>query len=98
MLRQSIIRCWFSLLILIIFPGICLADGIVVIEPPVRPHPVPVHYLDIKYHHVDIDIQNQYVTTKVDQVFVNSTSRDLEGTYLFPLPEEATISDFSMPG
>jgi Ca-activated chloride channel family protein len=35
-------------------------------------------------------------TTSIDQVFKNDYDVDLEGTYMFPLPEEAAITDFSM--
>lgn len=70
------------------------ADGIIIPEPvPDIPRIIP---LAIKYHHVNISIDNQYAETKVDQVFLNEYRRDLEGTYIFPLPEEASISGFSM--
>jgi len=35
-------------------------------------------------------------TTHVDQVFVNDMDIAVEGTYIFPLPEGATISEFAM--
>jgi len=35
-------------------------------------------------------------TTRVDQVFVNESPWELEGTYIFPLPEEAAVSEFAM--
>ena len=34
--------------------------------------------------------------TEVEQVFVNPTDRVLEGTYIFPLPEDAAVSQFRM--
>ncbi|MFH1721925.1 MAG: VIT domain-containing protein [Candidatus Altiarchaeota archaeon] len=91
-------------LILVLFTlciNVVRADGIIIPEPP-YPQPMPpdypykIPYLAIKYHHVDVVIDNQYATTKIDQVFVNNQRRELEGTYIFPLPEEATISKFSM--
>lgn len=79
-----------------------LADGVMIVEPqrldrirPPRPVPTP-EVLPIKYHRVQIDIDNQIATISIDQVFRNPHDRDLEGTYIFPLPEEATISDFAM--
>jgi len=70
------------------------ADGIIIPEPiPDIEHIPP---LAIKYHHVDVTIDNQYARTEIDQVFLNDFYRDLEGTYIFPLPEEASISKFSM--
>ncbi|MBM3135584.1 MAG: hypothetical protein FJZ89_09960, partial [Chloroflexi bacterium] len=65
--------------------------------PPKPPVPPPTSiYLPVKYHRVTVTIDNQVATTKIDQVFLNDYDRDLEGTYIFPLPEEATISRFVM--
>lgn len=53
-------------------------------------------YLRVKNHNVTVTIENQIARTKIDQVFVNDSEYQLEGTYIFPLPEDATISDFAM--
>jgi len=42
--------------------------------------------LAVKYHRVDVVIENQVATTHVDQVFVNLAHFPIEGTYLFPCP------------
>ncbi|MCE5199700.1 MAG: VIT and VWA domain-containing protein [Armatimonadota bacterium] len=55
-----------------------------------------VNVFSVKYHHVDVYIDDQAATTKVDQVFHNDTKIDEEGTYIFPLPKNASISKFSM--
>jgi Ca-activated chloride channel homolog len=52
--------------------------------------------LAIKYLRVDTTIDNQVATTHVTQEFQNSTNRQLECTYIFPLPKGAAIRDFSM--
>jgi Ca-activated chloride channel family protein len=57
---------------------------------------VPPCWLTIRYHRVNVTIENQVATTRVDQLFVNETNRDLEGTYVFPLPEDAAVTSFSM--
>ncbi len=77
-------------------PGVASADGIIIPHPPPHLPPVILPYLAVKYHRVQVTINNQVAVTRVDQVFVNDTDRDLEGTYIFPLPEEAAISDFAM--
>jgi Ca-activated chloride channel family protein len=68
--------------------------------PPIRPVPPPQPvlpcWLTVRYHRVEVTIADQVATTRVDQVFANETGRDLEGTYVFPLPEDATVGDFSM--
>jgi Ca-activated chloride channel homolog len=73
------------------------ADGIIIPHPP-PDQPIPWRDvpLVIKYHRVDVTIVDQVATTKVDQVFVNEASYPVEGTYIFPLPEDAAISSFDM--
>ncbi|MFQ6032491.1 MAG: VIT domain-containing protein, partial [Candidatus Zixiibacteriota bacterium] len=84
-----------SLALILIFGSNVMADGFIIPMPP-RPHePFPPN-LSIKYHHVDIKIDDQIAQTKVDQVFINNFHRDIEGTYIFPIPEDASISKFSM--
>ncbi len=87
-----------ALMIWLIWPvaaSICLADGVMIPMPPRPGEPFPPA-LSIKYHHVDVEIDDQIARTKVDQVFINHHPRDLEATYIFPIPENATISRFSM--
>jgi Ca-activated chloride channel homolog len=72
------------------------ADGLII---PVPPPDIPIHDLAplaVKYHHVEVSIEDQVAVTKIDQVFVNESSYQLEGTYVFPLPEDASISAFAM--
>jgi len=83
--------------------GPAYADGIIIPEPP-RPCPgcpppppiTEIPNLVIKYHRVKVTIEDQVATTRVDQVFINESPWELEGTYIFPLPEEAAISEFAM--
>jgi len=53
-------------------------------------------YLSVKNHNVTVTIDNQVAQTQIDQTFVNDSDYQLEGTYIFPLPEDAAISDFAM--
>jgi Ca-activated chloride channel family protein len=50
----------------------------------------------VQNHRVNVTIDGQVATTRVDQVFRNDSQWSLEGTYIFPLPENAAISDFAM--
>lgn len=70
------------------------ANGII-LPPPQPPVPMP-QPLAIERSVVTVEIKNFVATTHVDQVFFNQYSHQIEGTYLFPLPEEAAISDFAM--
>ena len=69
------------------------ADGFIIPMP--RPgEKIPP--LTVKYHRVKVEIINQVAKTSIDQVFINNYSRDIEGVFIFPLPEKAAISEFSM--
>ncbi|MBN1883802.1 MAG: VWA domain-containing protein [Deltaproteobacteria bacterium] len=73
--------------------GTAFADGIIIIDPP--PHPSrPVVPLEVKSHLVHTTITDQVSVTHVDEVFYNPNDMELEGTFLFPIPEGASITDF----
>jgi Ca-activated chloride channel family protein len=74
------------------------ADGLIIVDPPINPPPdyLILPYLPVKYHRVTVEIQDQVAQVKVDQAFVNDSEVALEATYVFPLPEDAAISDFSL--
>ena len=76
--------------------GVAQADGVVIVEPPPGVPGPEAPNLVVEYHRVSVDITDQVATTEVDQVFLNDTEYDLEGIYIFPLPEEAAISEFAM--
>ncbi|MGE5139941.1 MAG: VIT domain-containing protein [Rudaea sp.] len=67
-------------------------------RPPVPPRPRTdcASYLSVKNHNVTTSIDNQVAQTKIDQTFVNPSDYQLEGTYIFPLPDDATLDDFAM--
>ncbi|MFW6132111.1 MAG: VIT and vWA domain-containing protein [Candidatus Aminicenantaceae bacterium] len=79
--------------LLIITSRSLLADGFII------PKPMPgenIPPLTVKYHKVEVEIIDQVANTSIDQVFINNHHRDIEGTFIFPLPEDAAISEFSM--
>ncbi len=47
-------------------------------------------------HKVNIALEDQVAVTKVEQTFRNHTDRNLEATYVFPVPKGATVNKFSM--
>jgi Ca-activated chloride channel family protein len=78
-----------ALLLFMFIPVITWADGIIIPRPWVD--------LAIERHIVEVSIQDQAATTNIDQSFLNlSEFGQVEGTYVFPLPEGAAISAFSM--
>jgi Ca-activated chloride channel homolog len=98
------------LLMSLAFPATAFADGIIIPEPrpcldcppppclgpQPCPLPSPMVQLAIRYHHVDVTIQDQVAVTHVDQVFFNPNNWAVEGTYLFPLPVDAAVSSFTL--
>jgi Ca-activated chloride channel homolog len=85
------------ILFMALMPVPAMADGFIIPQPPLdRPMPWRDIPLSVKYHRVQVDISNQVATTRVDQVFVNDASFAVEGTYIFPLPEDAAVSSFDM--
>ncbi len=66
---------------------------------PCRPRPLPQPLpiaLPVKSIQLDTKINGQVATTHVEQVFRNDTPYTLEGTYFFPIPENASIVEFSI--
>lgn len=70
--------------------------------PPIpRPRPVPPPQpvwapLEVDHVHASIKVADQVAVTKIEQEFYNPNSRQLEGTFLFPVPKGAQIDKFSM--
>jgi hypothetical protein len=68
---------------------------------PCRPMPRPIprplpNALPVKSIELSTKINGQVATTHVEQVFRNDTPYTLEGTYFFPIPENASISEFAI--
>jgi len=86
------------------------ADGIIIPEPPICdpcppppcpgpfpcPEPTPLVQLAIRYHRVQVTIENQVAITHVDQVFYNPNDWTVEGTYIFPIPLDAAVTGFTL--
>jgi Ca-activated chloride channel family protein len=47
-------------------------------------------------HRVTIAIDDQVAVTRVEQTFRNHTDRQLEATYVFPVPKGASVNQFTM--
>ena len=96
----------FLLLFLICTAGavIASAQGVIVPgpcrrcpSPPINEFPVTLpRSLPVKSIKIDTRISSQVATTHVEQVFRNDTNAILEGTYFFPIPESASITEFAI--
>src|SRR5437870_3888090 len=47
-------------------------------------------------HRVNINMEDQVAVTRVEQTFRNHTDRNLEATYIFPVPKGASVNKFTM--
>lgn len=99
-MRHRILPLLIGLLAIATFalPLSASADGIIIVDPPICDPgpclPMPISQLAIEYHHVDVTIEDQVAVTHVDQVFRNDNDWTVEGTYIFPLPPDATVTNF----
>ena len=50
----------------------------------------------IDRHHMNIVVNNQLAKTKIDQVFTNPNDFEVDGAYIFPIPENVTSSNFAL--
>jgi Ca-activated chloride channel homolog len=80
---------------------IAQAQGVIVPAPcgrcPRPPHLIPLpRVLPVASIKIDTRIQSQVATTHVEQVFRNDSDATLEGTFLFPIPETASIAEFAI--
>lgn len=76
------------------------------VEPPccVMPQPIPPgggvftnpEWMSIDFHRVNIEVENQIVVTNVDMQFTNNGEGFVEGTFLFPLPQDAAVDNLVM--
>lgn len=101
MKTRLLISLVFLVALLATATGPVQADGIIIPQPPICDHepcpgPFPIAQLAIVYHRVDVSIEDQVAITHVDQVFRNDQDWDIEGTYVFPLPPEASVTNFTL--
>lgn len=98
-MKNLFLRMWIVLFLALAGAVSARADGIM-IPGPWPPPPTPIMDLPpafaVKYHHVDVAIEGQIARTKIDQVFVSKHHREMEATYIFPIPEGAVIKEFKM--
>ncbi len=100
---RDLLCLFFGLVLMALVTATANAQGVIVPGPcrrcPAPPRPIPVtmpRALPVKSIKIDTKIAAQVATTHVEQVFRNDTDATLEGTYFFPIPESASISEFAI--
>src|SRR6201995_4088162 len=91
----------FCLAVLALVSASAEAQGVIVPGPctrcPAGARPVNLpRSLPVKSITIDTKISAQVATTHVEQVFRNDTDATLEGTYLFPIPDSASVAEFAL--
>jgi Ca-activated chloride channel family protein len=71
-------------------PGLSRAAGLL------KPNSGKADAIHIQSHTVHVTLNNGFARTEVDQVFKNNGDNDLEATYSFPLPKQASLSELSL--
>jgi len=51
--------------------------------------------LEIRDHKVKVVVDDGYVMTEIDQVFMNTSINDVEAVYSFPVPSHAAVAEFT---
>ena len=103
-MQPKLTRILFLFLIYTAGAVIATAQGVIVPgpcrrcpSPPINEFPVTLpRSLPVKSIKIDTRISSQVATTHVEQVFRNDTNAILEGTYFFPIPESASITEFAI--
>jgi Ca-activated chloride channel family protein len=100
--RRFVASLFFNFLMFFAFASAATyAQGVIVPRPcetcPRPPRPVQLPpALPVKSIKIETKISAQVATTHVEQIFRNDSDATLEGTYFFPIPETASVSEFAI--
>src|SRR5688500_19375422 len=83
-------RTLLALAVVLVGAGLVRANGLLIPEEKTLP---PLAMLN---HKVVIKLDDQVAVTRVEQTFRNHTSRQLQATYIFPVPKGASVNKFTM--
>jgi Ca-activated chloride channel family protein len=83
---------WRSLPVLLVLLAVSPIQAAGLLVPTEKKVP-PLAMLE---HHVSIKMEDQVAITRVEQTFRNHTDRQLEATYIFPVPKGASVQKFTM--
>jgi len=95
----------FGLLLSVCLAGQVSGAGLIILHesdfwrpvpPPHRPPPVTAAPLETQSLQANVRVKDQVAETVIEQEFYNPNSRQVEGTFLFPVPKGSAINKFSM--
>ncbi len=109
-LRVLVAFLWASLTGLVVFPSLVVAQGVLVdvrtdhryrlprpiIRPPhTVPRPIPQSY-KVQEFSVHATLDDQVAKVQVTQSFVNTGSRQMEVSFVFPLPYDGAVDSMTL--
>ncbi len=83
-------RILAAVTVLVLMSGSAQAAGLLI---PTEKKLPPLAMLN---HQATVNIDDQVALTRIEQTFRNHTDRQLEATYIFPVPKGASVRKFSM--
>ncbi len=97
-LRQHPLTAACPLLLVLLLASHVSGQGRIILDPPPDdpqpgPQRTPIHLASLV---ITAEITEGVAVTEVAQTFRNQLNRQTEGTYIFPLPVECAVGDFSM--
>lgn len=81
--------------LVILSPSLAMGEAGVIIPSNIKDRPDP-SIVSLAHMHVRVNIVDQYATVRVIQIFENKIDRDIEGKYIFSLPDQAQVSAFAI--
>jgi len=115
--RQQAWAAWVILLVVVLWPALAGAQGVLIIvdpDQPVRlprpiypppfvpphhpPHvpPLPPTSYSVSQLEADVRLTDQVARVQMSQSFVNTGSRPLEASFVFPLPYDGAIEQMTL--
>ncbi len=82
------------LIFLFLFPIVSFSAGIIAIPDAPR-FGIDSKYLSVDSYRASIKVVENVAYIIIDEVFVNPYNRQIEGVFLFPLPQGASINNFT---
>src|SRR4051794_17449805 len=82
--------------LVLLFAAVLAGSGSVQAHGLLIPEEKTLPPLAMVNHHVTIKVEDQVAVTRVEQTFRNHTARQLEATYIFPVPKGASVNKFTM--
>lgn len=98
-IRRNLLHAarWLLALALSLGIGVPVAAQGIIIDPPPRPWPIPPRSaLEITEYRLTVEIRDQVASVYVQQRWFNRAPHAIEGTFVFPLPSDAAVSDFAL--